>query len=180
MPPKDFVIENSEDDSPGIDGIRKPPVAFLAAVGAGVAAGHFLSTPTISDVVTKYTGRTPSKTTLMVAGGAVAATALAMFAWGGSEMRGKTPIPTYKPARQLITSWLHRNISRNPIYLGMTLFPSGVGIATNNPWLFASSALFAAYIGGYVIPREEAYLARRFQSEYTEFKNSSARWFVFV
>ncbi len=66
--------------------------------------------------------------------------------------------------------------SRNPIYLGMLIVFVGISFILNAPLtlLFTFPAWFALRF--YVIAREEAYLVRRFEDEYTSYQSRVRRW----
>ena len=80
---------------------------------------------------------------------------------------GQSPIP-WKPTPELILQGPYR-FTRNPMYLGVTLFVVGLGLAVNNLWisLFAAPALLAVHFIA-VLP-EERYLAESFGESYRSF-----------
>ena len=80
---------------------------------------------------------------------------------------GQSPIP-WKPTPELILRGPYR-FTRNPMYVGVTLFVVGLGIATNNLWisLFAAPALLAVHF--IAVLAEERYLAEKFGEGYRSF-----------
>ena len=80
---------------------------------------------------------------------------------------GQSPIP-WKPTPELILQGPYR-FTRNPMYLGVTLFAIGLGLALNNLWisLFAGLALMLVHFIA-VLP-EERYLAEKFGESYRSF-----------
>jgi protein-S-isoprenylcysteine O-methyltransferase Ste14 len=77
---------------------------------------------------------------------------------------GQNPIP-WKPSPELILKGPYR-FTRNPMYLGVTLFEVGLGLAVNNLWisLFAAPALLTVHFIA-VLP-EERYLSDKFGESY--------------
>jgi protein-S-isoprenylcysteine O-methyltransferase Ste14 len=66
--------------------------------------------------------------------------------------------------------------SRNPIYLAFVLFLVGLALWLNNLWLLVALAAFASFISIMIIPREEQFLERNFQAQYSEYKATVRRW----
>lgn len=67
-------------------------------------------------------------------------------------------------------------LSRNPIYLSMTLIYTGLTVLLNTFWglVFLPAVLFLMNRG--VIEREERYLEHKFGDCYTTYKESVPRW----
>jgi protein-S-isoprenylcysteine O-methyltransferase Ste14 len=80
---------------------------------------------------------------------------------------GQSPFP-WKPTPQLILQGPYR-FTRNPMYVGVTVFLIGLGLALNNLWisLFAAPALLAVHFIA-VLP-EERYLTEKFGDSYRSF-----------
>ena len=67
-------------------------------------------------------------------------------------------------------------ITRNPMYLGMTLIVVAIGLFFAS-YAIAVLGLFAAIIiDRLVIAREEAYLEARFGQSYADYKTQVRRW----
>jgi len=77
---------------------------------------------------------------------------------------GQSPIP-WKPSPELILKGPYR-FTRNPMYLGVTLFELGLGLAVNNLWisLFAAPALLTVHF--MAVRPEERYLSEKFGESY--------------
>lgn len=93
----------------------------------------------------------------------------------GNFKRNSTAIEPWKPTTALITTGLYA-WSRNPIYVGLCLFNMGIGIASNNLWIFLSFIPGAVLVYYFAIAKEEAYLERRFGGEYLVYKGRVRRW----
>ncbi len=77
---------------------------------------------------------------------------------------GQNPVP-WTPSPELLLEGPYR-FTRNPMYLGVTLFQVGFGLAINNFWisLFAFPALLIVHFIA-VLP-EERYLIKKFGENY--------------
>ena len=53
---------------------------------------------------------------------------------------------------------------------------AGIGLATASVWLGGMVVPLCAYFRFCVIPRKEAYLARRFVPEYADYRRNVRRW----
>lgn len=86
-----------------------------------------------------------------------------------------TRIPTWQPTTALATDGIYR-LSRNPIYLGLTLAYAGIAVAAASFWplLLLVPLLMVMRTG--VIAREEAYLTRLFGDEYRAYTKRVRRW----
>jgi protein-S-isoprenylcysteine O-methyltransferase Ste14 len=68
------------------------------------------------------------------------------------------------------------SVSRNPIYISLTLFYSGLGLLINSVWPFMLLPLILLVMNRGVIEREERYLERKFGQAYTSYKARVRRW----
>ena len=157
-------MSESHEDHPEVS--LHPPSIFISALLIGfimrVFLGGFMSL--VPGVVGEGIGGA-----MMVAALMLAVASISTFAEAGETLRPATP------SRQLFTEGPYRR-SRNPIYLAMTLFGVGFGVATLDLWIILASLCAAALINFLVIPQEEAYLARRFGAEYALYRERTRRW----
>ena len=136
-----------------------PPLVFLISIFLGVVFKMTVKTLTI-----------PVGWQLSVTGGLVfIAAGICLFVPALVLFRrtGQHPRP-WKPTPELIPNGPYR-FSRNPMYLAMTLFVLGLGIALNDLWvsLFAAASLLAVHFIA-VLP-EERYLAEEFGESYRDY-----------
>ena len=92
-------------------------------------------------------------------------------------IRAKT---TYLPMRPekpstLVTGGIYR-YSRNPMYLSMAVFLSGVGIFFGDGLALLVLPLFALYMTRFQIIPEERALERLFGAAYLDYKQRTRRW----
>jgi protein-S-isoprenylcysteine O-methyltransferase Ste14 len=66
--------------------------------------------------------------------------------------------------------------SRNPIYLAFILFVLGLSVWLNNLWLLVTLVPAVGVIAMVVIPREERFLERNFNDQYSSYKARVRRW----
>jgi protein-S-isoprenylcysteine O-methyltransferase Ste14 len=153
---------------PGTAGvIARPPLLFLAALLLGLAADRLMPLPV--PVLEMDLAPRIVAGCLILAGLPLAAIGIRNF------LRAATPVPTNQPTRALVTTGIH-GWTRNPIYLGMFLIYTGIGIAARSPWMLIFLLPLAITIRYGVVAREEAYLERRFGDAYRDYKARVRRW----
>ena len=141
-----------------------PPVYLLLAILAMVALHYTLPGRQLIDGPWRWAGVAP------IAAG------LGLVVWVARLFkRHDTTIKPGSVSTSLLTGGPFR-ISRNPIYLGMTLVLIGTAISLGSvtPWLVVP--VFVAVIGWNVIPVEEAMLAESFGDEYAQYRTRIRRW----
>jgi len=88
------------------------------------------------------------------------ATGVALFAWSAIELhRHRTTMEHKHATTTLVTSGPYR-LSRNPIYVGLTLILLALSIEGNSVWLMFLTIGFWAAVQWLTVTREEAYLER--------------------
>jgi protein-S-isoprenylcysteine O-methyltransferase Ste14 len=143
-----------------------PPLVFLGAIVQGVIVQ-----------------RTAVPLSLLFARGLRVATGVLILACGVSLVvsarilftrTGQSPIP-WKPTPELILQGPYR-FTRNPMYVGVTLFVIGLGLTVNNIWisLFAAPALLGVHFIA-VLP-EERFLAEKFGESYRNYHAQVRRY----
>ena len=111
-----------------------------------------------------------------IAGGAIMACSLLLVLPAILEMlRAKTTFHPGHKANALVSGGVYR-ITRNPMYLSLTLLMAGLGFSFANPWLVLLAPALLLYFQERVVKREEAYLAVRFGAEYLAYKAKVRRW----
>jgi protein-S-isoprenylcysteine O-methyltransferase Ste14 len=143
-----------------------PPLIYVAGLVLGIVADRSLSLPRLD---LSSTTRGAAGAVILVIGFAV------MFAGAGLFMRRRTAILPFKPASSLVTSGI-LGWTRNPMYLGMTIFYVGLAIIFDSLTSLILLALVLLTVQTQVIAREEAYLERAFGDEYVAYKRRVRRW----
>ena len=155
--------------SPNKDGayVRfPPPLVFLGAVIAGAIVQR-TTTPLSLSVAAGI--RVAAGALILACGIGLVLSARLLF-----TRTGQSPIP-WKPTPELILRGPYR-FTRNPMYVGVTLFVVGLGLMLNDLWmsLFAAPALLAVHFIA-VLP-EERYLAEKFGASYGSFLATVRRY----
>jgi len=133
-----------------------PPLVFLGCILLGVAFQYVVAPAAVP------VGRAISAIggiLVLMAGLGFIASAGILF-----NRTGQNPAP-WKPSPELILKGPYR-FTRNPMYLGITLFELGLGLAVNNLWisLFAVPALLTVHV--IAVRPEERYLSEKFGESY--------------
>jgi protein-S-isoprenylcysteine O-methyltransferase Ste14 len=143
-----------------------PPLVFLALIGVGVAIDLLLWSPAIP---IPFWPR-------VIGGGTAAASGLALVLIAGGLFRrtGQDPAP-WKPTPQLIVEGIYRR-TRNPMYLGMTLFQLGLGFALGAIAVVMLAPLGLATVHLIAVRPEERYLEARFGEPYRRYMSEVRRY----
>jgi protein-S-isoprenylcysteine O-methyltransferase Ste14 len=89
--------------------------------------------------------------------------------------KSKNTVITVKPATALQTTGVY-GISRNPMYVGLTIVYFGITCLIGNWWNIILSPLLFLIVQEYIIKREEKYLELEFGRQYEEYRRSVRRW----
>lgn len=156
-------MADQSEDTAGV--IAPPPVIFAASV----AVGFLLQKARPLPVVPPALGR-PLGTILALAGLGLGASAFNAMKQAG------TNVDPYEPTTAIVEQGPYRS-TRNPIYLGMVLLGSGIGLFANAGWVLAALPVAIGITQKGVIEREETYLAQRFPEAYPAYAERVRRWF---
>lgn len=138
-------------------------VPFLAAIALQLVVPLHFPNSLISTV------SLPGGIALIIAGIGLIVFARREFARHGQ------PTDPGQPTTNIVSTGVF-SISRNPIYLGIACFLSGIALSFNLPWVFVlliPSLVVCHYI---LIAPEERYLAAKFGEEYRMYSASIHRW----
>jgi len=89
--------------------------------------------------------------------------------------QAKTTVKPFEESSALITNGVFR-ISRNPMYLGFVLILIGIAIFLRSLSPYLVIVLFVTVIDRIYIRAEERMLAKKFGTEWEEYKSSTRRW----
>ena len=78
-------------------------------------------------------------------------------------------------ASSLVTSGIFR-VTRNPMYLALTLLLLALSVHLATPWAMLGPALFVLYITRFQILPEEGVMRQKFGSAYAEYCERVRRW----
>ncbi|WP_157015334.1 methyltransferase family protein [Mesorhizobium xinjiangense] len=144
-----------------------PPIIYLAAIVIAVALSYTVPLPWLVE---------PTSDLLFAVGlvaiaGAIAIEVAAMRALKRAET---TILPT-RASAHLVTDGPF-SFSRNPIYLGNTLFMIGIGLMAGAAWFIVLAVVAAFLTQKLAIEREEEHLATRFGKRYRDYRKRVRRW----
>ena len=146
-----------------LPGLLRPPLVLLAAIILGVVLNSIWPLRFIPSAV-------------VLAGPIILFAAVLLFVLSIREFRAAgTPVPGSERTTTIVRTGPYR-FSRNPIYLAFVFVLLGLALWLNNLWLLVALATFASFISIMVIPREEEFLERNFQAQYSEYKATVRRW----
>lgn len=86
-----------------------------------------------------------------------------------------TNIDIHKPALKIIEKGPYK-ITRNPMYLSLTIFYFSIAFFSNAAWIILIWPIPLLIIQLGVIKREERYLEKKFGSKYLTYKKKVRRW----
>jgi protein-S-isoprenylcysteine O-methyltransferase Ste14 len=150
---------------PGL--IPWPPVIYAAAIAVSVILGMLYPLPWIGDLLGDI---------LFAAGWVALFGAAALWVTAiRTMMRAKTTLsPTALPDH-LVTSGPF-GITRNPIYLALTLMLIGVAFVSGIAWFFLFAFIAAFATQKAAIEGEEKILAAKFGKKYRDYAKRVRRW----
>jgi protein-S-isoprenylcysteine O-methyltransferase Ste14 len=144
-----------------------PPIFYVAGVVASILLSLWLPLPWIGE---------PLAGMLFVAGIVLGIAAVAMVVMAIHTMhKAKTSIRLDRPAARLVQDGPYA-MSRNPIYLGNTLFMIGIGLAAGMVWFIVLAVVAAFLTQKLAIEHEERHLDQRFGKKYRDYSKRVRRW----
>jgi protein-S-isoprenylcysteine O-methyltransferase Ste14 len=142
-----------------------PPLVFLLAILAGAGVGR-LRAPSV-----------PADATIRIAIGLVVV-AMGVALIGAARIRfvrtGQAPAP-WKPSPELILDGPFR-LTRNPMYVGLTLVTIGLGVAFDELWISAAAPLALLVVHFIAVLPEERYLTQKFGEPYEDYRRRVRRY----
>lgn len=142
----------------------KPPLAYIAAILVGVAIDRWWwHTPA------RPAGWHPVGVTLVALGAALLLWAKAHFD------RARTPLEPWKATKAIVDTGPFAR-SRNPVYVAFAVIQVGIGV-----WHGALAVVLMTFLpvlmtAALIVPREEAYLRRKFGAVYEDYRARVGRW----
>jgi protein-S-isoprenylcysteine O-methyltransferase Ste14 len=142
-----------------------PPVWMLIyLIIAGVASAYYPWKATVDLTLI------PLGALLILLGLASAFWAAGLFRREGTEIN-----PTSEANKKLVVSGPFR-YTRNPMYLGLVLFSSGIAFVVGSLPMFAVPVLVFATANFVHIPFEEAKMRRQFGQAFDDYTRRTRRW----
>lgn len=157
--------KSAEHDNAGI--VFPPPLIYAIPFLAGLALHRWIGHDSIPPSV--WAATRP------VGIGIVALGLLVSFSGIVTFRRAQTAIIPHKPASRTVTNGPYR-FTRNPMYLGLALVYLGLPLFFGYAWPYLLFPVAALLMDRRVIPKEEAYMERRFGDDYRRYKAAVRRW----
>jgi len=142
------------------------PWVFVLGYLAGVVVERALRSPL---AVEASPGLALTGGVLFVVGAAIAGWGLLTF------RRARTTTVPGETSAQLVT-WGPYRVTRNPMYVGLTLAYLGEAGILRQLWPVAVLPLVLAYVNWVVIPLEETKLTGAFGADYEQYRRRVRRW----
>ena len=143
-----------------------PPVVYLVAViVGGVVDRYLLSVPSVLPGRVRF-GAAAVAAALGIGG---MAAAIGLFKRTGQDAKPWEPTP------EIISTGVYR-VTRNPMYVGMALLQTGIGLAVESAWIIALVPVALAVVYATAVRHEETYLEGKFGAAYVRYKSSVRRW----
>lgn len=143
-----------------------PPLIFVAAVLAAALLGWAAPLPGWLPQALRWPG-------WLLAGAGLALDLAAMR----TMRRQHANILPHRAATALVTTGPFA-LTRNPIYVGNTLAVLGAAFALRNPWFLAAALAAGVAVQHLAILREEAHLAAKFGSVWSDYCARVPRWLL--
>lgn len=156
------TMDAKDTDNAGV--VVKPPFLYLGVLAVGVVLEYLWPVPFLPETAQYAIGAVA-----ILLGLATVAACMGRFRAAG------TPVEPYKPTSAIVSDGLY-GLSRNPIYVALTLVYLGIGVAIDSAWILALVVPILIVMRHGVIAREERYLERKFGAEYLDYKASVRRW----
>lgn len=143
-----------------------PPLLYLAMILLGWLLDYLLALPAI--------GLAPVILTLAGGAALLAGIAVNLISFLRFRKEKENVIP-WTESKKMIADGVYK-ITRNPMYLGMSLIALGIGVLAGSYAIVAAAMLATVIIDRLVILREEAYLEDCFGQNYLDYKQRVRRW----
>ena len=155
---------NQEQTNAGV--IAPPPLIFAATMALGLIANYLYPLHILN--MTFRPRFFISLPFLCISGLLVLASIYGFWA-------NKTPVATHKPTTAIVDSGVF-GITRNPMYISLTLLYISITIAANSLFSLVLLPVFCLILNYGVVCREERYLEQKFGGDYLDYKKKVRRW----
>ncbi len=150
----------STSDRPNV--LVLPPLLYAVALAVGLFLQWVAPRSILSSSVRYWIG------------GATLALGAALAVWGRGLMeRAGTNVNPTLPTTALVTTGPFR-LSRNPLYVALTLMYVGLALLTNAWWVLVLIVPVVMHYG--VVRREERYLEAKFGAAYSAYRSRVRRY----
>ena len=141
-----------------------PPVWLLLALASSFALDRWYPIARLVHAPWKHLGYVP-----LLIGAVMSITAATAF------RRAGTPVVPFEPSTTLVTGGWFR-MTRNPMYLGLTLILFGVALIDGTVGAFLPLPVFVAILHFRFVRAEERFLEGIFGEQYRLYRTQVRRW----
>ena len=149
-------------DAPNVKII--PPLVYLAGIVVGLLVSMWMPTKVVPNPTAWIIGGF-----VILCGALLAGSAILKFKGAGTTVRPD------RAASRLVIAGPYK-ITRNPMYLGLALVYLGIAIADQSIWALILFPVILIIIQHWAIKPEEAFLERRFGTDYSRYRANVRRW----
>lgn len=156
------MSEDEDGDNAGI--IAHPPIFYIISVIIALILDYFVPLGMGEGLILK------------VVAAVMAVLGIGIFISAGKMFRSdKQNVSVHTKTDSIYQSGIYAR-SRNPIYLGVLVVVIASGLYFNELWILIMQIPLVFFLNKQVISKEEAYLERKFGTEYIEYKKKVRRW----
>ncbi len=167
-----MTVDASRADDRGPDVKFPPPLLFVAGLGGGVLLDRALD-GALAAIAPSFI---PATASMQVAGIVIGVLGLACVYTGIITFRrARTAIYPNQPASQIVSHGIYAH-TRNPMYLGLTLFYAGGVLLLASVGALVLLPVVLVLLYRLVIAREERYLRTAFPRAYADYCARVRRW----
>jgi protein-S-isoprenylcysteine O-methyltransferase Ste14 len=141
-----------------------PPLVYLAGIVVGLLVSVWMPITVIQNPTAWIIGGF-----FIVCGAVLAGSAILKFKGVGTTVRPD------RAASSLVIAGPYK-ITRNPMYLGLALVYLGIAVADQSVWALILFPVVLIIIQHWAIEPEEAFLERRFGTDYSRYRANVRRW----
>lgn len=142
-----------------------PALACLLSILVAVAINLLLKPVAIA----------PQNTIRIAAGPVIVLMGAVLWLWAWRAFRSKGEVFAHKYTTETVITSGPYVFSRHPAYLAYMLLMVGIGLTTDNAWIFFLLPLFFLYADA-VARREEYYLMAKHEGDYRPYRSEVRRW----
>lgn len=157
-------MAEKQKDHPNINKNVHPPIVALIYIIIAILLGKFVQIPFAVPVFLSNIGFALTFIGFLLGVGAFI-----------EFRKARTTLDPHGSVKSLVVSGVY-GFTRNPIYLGFLLMVIGLPLNSGIYWGFLMAPFYTVTMNRLVVEREEAYLEKKFNEQYTGYKSRVRRW----
>lgn len=157
-------MSEKQQDHPNINKNVHPPIVALLCIAIALLLGRFAQIPFAVPIVLRNIGFALTFIGFLLGVGAFI-----------EFRKARTTLDPHGSVKSLVVSGVY-GFTRNPIYLGFLLMVIGLPLNSGFYWGILIAPFYTVMMNRLVIEREEAYLEKKFNEQYTGYRSRVRRW----